>query len=102
MEFELQRLRDVDELRREFDRERKPMRETREQEVRETREWRKEIVAERNQLRDRVERLTEQLAHCQTPDGEVGTRTLSVPATTSVAPSQRRDEESVSTNPEER
>lgn len=99
MEFELQRLRDVDELRREFDRERKLMRETREQEVRETREWRKEIVAERNQLRDRVERLTERLAHGQTPDGEVGRRTLSVPATTSVAPSQRCDEESVSTNP---
>ena len=96
MEFELQRLRDVDELCREFNREHKLIRETQEQEVvREAREWRKEIVAKRNQLCDHVEQLMEQLAHCKTLDGEVGMRMLPVPVTTSVTPSQRRDEESV-------
>ena len=50
------------------------MRETREQELLETREWRKEIVSERDQLRDRVERLEEQLA-CQCPGSEEGSLT---------------------------
>ena len=69
-ELELQRLRDLEELRKEFDQERKQMRETREREIVEASEWRKEMTFERNQLRGHVERLRERLGLCKVPDSE--------------------------------
>ena len=47
----------MEELRKDFDLERKQLREDRERELAETREWKLDILAERNRLRKYIDRL---------------------------------------------
>ena len=60
VEIELQKLREMEELRKDFDLERKQLREDRERELAETREWKLDILAERNRLRKYIDHLVGQ------------------------------------------
>ena len=67
LEVELEKLRELEELRKEFDQEQRRMREAHERDVDEAREWKRDMIAERSRLRDCVEQLTQQLEVLQGP-----------------------------------
>ena len=60
VEIELQKLREMEELRKDFGLERKQLREDRERELAETREWKLDVLAERNTLRKYIDHLVGQ------------------------------------------
>ena len=60
VEIELQKLREREEVRKDFGLERKQLREDRERELAETREWKLDVLAERNRLRKYIDHLVGQ------------------------------------------
>lgn len=79
MELELQKLREMEELRRDFDQECRQHREAREREVNETRECRNDMIVERNQQQELVDQLKEQAGHYSQDDKRGGgSRSVSI------------------------
>jgi chromosome segregation ATPase len=70
LEVELDKLREMESLRREFDAEQRQLRQDCERDAREFKEWRKELTSERDHLRAYVEQLREELTDSGDHDGQ--------------------------------